>query len=221
MAKREILGAFGAAAFGVMNQGFDAPYETTQKTEPTSDSIPYAAVHQTHLHAPRHVLHKEHAADHEAAPSIAQHITIDHLGDENAELTTLFDKDPDVSEKYFDLIDRLSATTSPDGSARFTVPGTDFDLTLHIVNEDGKSWIACEGTGCADYGESFVDGKSQLTQVGWMTQIGPSTDSAEGALNSPATIEDFQHLLAGYARADVYGAHNPLADTDTSPDNEG
>lgn len=219
MAKREMLGAFGAAAFGLMSQNINAESDTEKDS--TTQSIPHETAHQTHLHAPHHILHAEHTADHEAAPSIAQHITIDHLGDENAELTTLFDKDPDVSEKYFDLIDHLSTTVSPDGDTRFTVPGTDFDLTLRIANEDGKSWIACEGTGCADYGESMVDGKTQLTQVGWMTQIGPSTDSAEGALNSPAAIQDFQHLLAGYARADVYGAHNPMADADTSSDDEG
>ncbi len=212
---RKIMGAMGFAAFGLGTVEHD-PISEPQKSweSPTEKTIE----HTTSQHAARIAHPSQETVEMKGEPhSFLDVITPENLNEESTELRKIFDSNPEVSEKYFSFVDQLSATSLPDGSGtHFIVPGTDFDITLRVGEEGGKSWTACEGLGCAEYGEMTIDGKTQLTQMGWRTELGVHTDSANAAIHNSGVIEDFQHLLVGYAQADHYGASNPLAETDTS-----
>lgn len=216
---RKIMGAMGFAAFGLGTAEHDPTSEPQKLSESPAEK---ATKHATPQHAVRIAHPLQETAEIKNQPhSFLDVITPENLNEESAELREIFNNNPEVSEKYFNFVDQLSATSLPDGSGtHFVVPGTDFDLTLRVREEGGKSWTACEGLGCAEYGEMTIDGETQLTQMGWRTELGVHTDSANSAIHNPGVIEDFQHLLVGYARADHYGASNPLAETDTSSDDD-
>lgn len=213
--KKEIIGTLGGVVLGIAGQSLEKPAPAAKEQ---SDSVSSPEVSKTdHEHHATHaILNPKMETPQKESPSFGQLLSPDALNSESTELSELFAANLGVSERYFDLVDHLTTTPLPNGATRFAVPGTDFDLTLRVVTENGTSWAVCEGTGCVDYGESFVDGKTELTQVGWRTEVGPHTQSVDELLNSPTIVEDFQHLLAGYARADLSGASNPLASTDTA-----